>query len=35
MRKTGQGKEEQSEEEYLRHCEKFFKGWTDDEQNKA
>ena len=22
--------EEQSEEEYLRHCERFFKGWDDD-----
>ena len=22
--------EEQSEEEYLRHCERFFKGWEDD-----
>ena len=22
--------EEQSEEEYLRHCEKFFKGWDDE-----
>ena len=22
--------EEQSEEEYLRHCERFFKGWNDD-----
>ena len=22
--------EEQSEEEYLRHCEKFFKGWDDN-----
>ena len=24
--------EEQSEEEYLKHCKKFFKGWEDDEQ---
>ena len=23
--------EEQSEEEYLRHCERFFKGWDDDD----
>ena len=22
--------EEQSEEEYLKHCERFFKGWEDD-----
>jgi len=22
--------EEQSEEEYLKHCERFFKGWDDD-----
>ena len=22
--------EEQSEEEYLRHCKRFFKGWDDD-----
>ena len=22
--------EEQSEKEYLRHCERFFKGWDDD-----
>jgi hypothetical protein len=22
--------EEQSEEEYLRHCERFFKGWEDE-----
>ena len=22
--------EEQSEEEYLRHCKRFFKGWEDD-----
>ncbi len=22
--------EEQSEEEYFRHCERFFKGWEDD-----
>ena len=21
--------EEQSEEEYLKHCERFFKGWDD------
>tara|TARA_R100001440_G_scaffold1638_1_gene5250 strand:+ start:204 stop:365 length:162 start_codon:yes stop_codon:yes gene_type:complete len=25
--------EEQSEEEYLKHCERFFKGWEDDEKN--
>ena len=25
--------EEQSEEEYLRHCERFFKGWEDNEKN--
>ena len=24
--------EEQSEEEYLKHCKKFFKGQEDDEQ---
>ena len=24
--------EEQSEEEYLRHCERFFKGWKDDDK---
>ena len=23
--------EEQSEEEYLKHCERFFKGWEDDD----
>ena len=22
--------EEQSEEEYLKHCERFFKGWDDE-----
>ena len=22
--------EEQSQEEYLKHCERFFKGWEDD-----
>ena len=26
--------EEQSEEEYLRHCERFFKGWDDEKWNK-
>ena len=26
--------EEQSEEEYLKHCEKFFKGWEDDEKKR-
>jgi hypothetical protein len=24
--------EEQSEEEYLRHCERFFKGWEDEDK---
>ena len=23
--------EEQSDEEYAKHCERFFKGWNDDE----
>ena len=23
--------EEQSEEEYLKHCERFFKGWDDED----
>ena len=26
--------EEQSEEEYLRHCERFFKGWEDDSKTQ-
>ena len=26
--------EEQSEEEYLKHCERFFKGWEDDSKTQ-